>query len=95
MSASWIHKLNESDSRLHKEDVIRQALEAAILGSTNAINFLPELKTFYLEEVRTKTGDKRKDCFGSEKTAIKNFFNSIGDELQRKYAVNESGVGLY
>jgi DNA ligase-1 len=40
MSASWITKLNESDSRLHKEDVIRQALEAAVLGSVNAKNFL-------------------------------------------------------
>ena len=40
MSASWIRKLNESDSRLHKEDVIKQALEASVLGSTNAINFL-------------------------------------------------------
>ena len=47
MSASWIHKLNESDSRLHKEDVIRQALEAAILGSTNAINFLNYTKACY------------------------------------------------
>ena len=47
MSASWIHKLNESDSRLHKEDVIRQALEAATLGSTNAINFLTLTKVCY------------------------------------------------
>jgi len=40
MSSSWINKLNESDSRLHKEDVIRQALEAATLGSVNAQMFL-------------------------------------------------------
>jgi len=40
MSASWISKLNESDSRLHKEDVIKQALEATMLGSQNAKNFL-------------------------------------------------------
>lgn len=40
MSASWIKKLNESDSRLHKEDVFRQALEAATLGSINAKIFL-------------------------------------------------------
>ena len=40
MSSSWIHKLNLSDSRLHKEDVIRQALEAATLGSANAQMFL-------------------------------------------------------
>jgi DNA ligase-1 len=47
MSASWIAKLNESDSRLHKEDVIRQALEAATLGSSNAHRFLTLLKVCY------------------------------------------------
>ena len=47
MSAGWINKLNESDSRLHKEDVIKQALEAAVLGSTNAQIFLGFLKACY------------------------------------------------
>ena len=47
MSASWIHKLNESDSRLHKEDVIKQALEASVLGSSNAQIFLGLLKACY------------------------------------------------
>lgn len=47
MSASWISKLNESDSRLHKEDIVRQALEAATLGSTNAQRFLTLLKACY------------------------------------------------
>lgn len=47
MSASWINKLNESDSRLHKEDVIKQALEASVLGSTNAITFLTLTKICY------------------------------------------------
>jgi len=47
MSASWIRKLTESDSRLYKEDVIRQALEASVLGSTNAINFLTLTKVCY------------------------------------------------
>ena len=47
MSASWINKLNESDSRLHKEDVIKQALEASVLGSQNAINFLSFVKACY------------------------------------------------
>lgn len=40
MSVSWTNKLNESDSRLHKEAVIRSALVAAKLGSENAIRFL-------------------------------------------------------
>lgn len=47
MSASWIAKLNESDGRLHKEDVLKQALEAATLGSVNAKNFLTLLKVCY------------------------------------------------
>lgn len=47
MSASWIAKLNESDSRLHKEDVLKQALEASVLGSTNAQIFLGLLKACY------------------------------------------------
>lgn len=47
MSASWIRKLNESDSRLHKEDVIKQALEAATLGSVNAQMFLGLTKATY------------------------------------------------
>jgi DNA ligase-1 len=47
MSASWIKKLTESDSRLYKEDVIRQALEASVLGSTNAVNFLTLTKVCY------------------------------------------------
>ena len=40
MSASWIDKLNESDSRLHKEAVLKEALSAASLGSINADVFL-------------------------------------------------------
>ena len=47
MSANWISKLNESDSRLHKESVIGQALTAAKLGSANAINFLTLAKSCY------------------------------------------------
>ena len=47
MSASWINKLNESDSRLHKEDVIKQALEASVLGSSNSIRFLKFIKVCY------------------------------------------------
>lgn len=47
MSASWIRKLNESDSRLHKEDVLKQALEAATLGSVNAQMFLGLTKATY------------------------------------------------
>lgn len=47
MSASWISRLNESDSRLHKEDILRQALEASVLGSVNAQYFLSLTKACY------------------------------------------------
>ena len=40
MAAFWIDRLNESDGRLHKEDVVRQALELAQLGSHPAQVFL-------------------------------------------------------
>lgn len=47
MSASWVHKLNESDSRLHKEDVLKQALEAATLGDYGTDVFLSLLRACY------------------------------------------------
>ena len=47
MSASWIQKLSESDSRLHKEDVILQALTAAKLGNDISSRFLRGLKVCY------------------------------------------------
>ena len=40
MPQNWIHKLNESNSKLHKLDVISQALEAANLGAQDADEFL-------------------------------------------------------
>jgi DNA ligase-1 len=40
MPASWIHKLNESNSRIHKEKVIEQALAARKLGDKSAEWFL-------------------------------------------------------
>ena len=45
--AYWIHKLNESDSRLHKEDVLRQALEMAELGNESCDRFLTMVMTAY------------------------------------------------
>lgn len=38
--AYWIHKLNESNSRLHKEDVLKQVHELAVLGNEKAHMFL-------------------------------------------------------
>ena len=47
MSASFIKQLNEDNGRLHKENVLKQALTAAKLGSDVAIKFLQGLKTCY------------------------------------------------
>jgi hypothetical protein len=47
MSASFITQLNEDNGRLHKEDVIKQALTAAKLGNTVSTNFLQGLKFCY------------------------------------------------
>jgi DNA ligase-1 len=47
MSASFITQLNEDNGRLHKEDVLKQALTAANLGSDIAIRFLGGLKACY------------------------------------------------
>ena len=47
MSAYWIHKLNESDSRLHKEDVLKQAYEMAVLGNESTIRFLTYVQSAY------------------------------------------------
>jgi len=47
MSASFIKQLNEDNGRLHKEDVLKQALTAAKLGSDVAIKFLQGLKLCY------------------------------------------------
>jgi len=47
MTASWIHKANESNSKLHKEEVVKQALAAAVLGSINAQMFLGLAKACY------------------------------------------------
>lgn len=47
MSAQFIKQLNEDNGRLHKEDVLKQALTAAKLGSEVSIRFLQALKTCY------------------------------------------------
>jgi DNA ligase-1 len=63
MSANWIRKLTESDSRLHKEDVLRQALELTVLGNQDADTFLSFVKvaydpmtTFGIKQVPTTIG---------------------------------------
>ena len=47
MSYTWVKMLNESDSRLHKEEVLRKALSAVNLGSVTTENFLNLLSITY------------------------------------------------
>ena len=47
MSANWIKQLNESDSRLHKENIIGQALTAALLENEGAMFCLDMLRLCY------------------------------------------------
>jgi hypothetical protein len=47
MAHEWIHKLNESDSRLHKEAVLGAALGLAKMGDLGAIRLLSLLRACY------------------------------------------------
>lgn len=47
MSANWINQLNASDSRLHKENIIGQALTAALLENEGAMFCLDMLRLCY------------------------------------------------
>jgi DNA ligase-1 len=91
MSQSWIRKLNESDSRLHKEDVIKQALEASVLGSTNAQIFLGWLKACYnpyvmfgIKQVPSTAGITNAENPWSEMNAL------LSDLQQRKLTGNNA-----
>jgi len=63
MPHNWIHKLNESNSKLHKLDVISQALESANLGADDAKNFITcarfaynSFEVFNVKKIPTTTG---------------------------------------
>lgn len=93
MSASWIKLLNKSDSRLHKEDVIRQALEAATLGSINAQMFLGLAKacynpfvTFNVRQVQTTVGIVDAENPWSE-------FNTLLTKLYKRELTGNAGRG--
>jgi DNA ligase-1 len=63
MSVYWINKLNESDSRLHKEAVLQDALNMATIGENNSSVFLTLANyaynpfiTFGIKQVPTTDG---------------------------------------
>ena len=47
MSAAWVYKLNESNARTHKEDVIKQLLSMAVLGSAECDRCLDLINQCY------------------------------------------------
>lgn len=82
MSAEWVKRLQSSDSRLHKEDVLRQALELEIMGSYEAGVFLGLLKacydpfiTFNIRQVPTTVGlVNRENPWGDFNTLLSNLY---------------------
>ena len=68
MAAGWIHELQESDSRLHKERVLEKALMASQLGSADAQAFLfncyqayNPFYTFHVKQVPEVLGHTGRD----------------------------------
>ena len=68
MAAGWIHELQESDSRLHKERVLEKALMASQLGSADAQAFLfncyqayNPFYTFHVKQVPEVAGHTGRD----------------------------------
>ena len=89
--AYWIHKLNESDSRLHKEDVLRQAYEMATLGNDSSKRFLEFVNltynpyvNFYLRQVPTI------DAASGRENPWKDFRLLLFDLMNRKYTGNSA-----
>lgn len=58
----------------------------------NSVYLIDKLNTYYKARVPTKTGERRKNGFGMENTALIAFFNSISDTIMRNFAVAESGL---
>lgn len=56
----------------------------------NSVKLLRDLNDYYVEMVPTKINTKRKRGLGMDNPAIKCFFASITDTLNRNYAVSES-----
>lgn len=68
MSYQWIEKLEESNSRLHKEEVVKQCLATAMLGDEDAIRFLlfvgfalSPYATFGVKQIPFSTSDATTD----------------------------------
>jgi len=93
MPQNWIHKLNESNSKLHKLDVIEQALEAANIGAEDAKQFLTlawfaynPFEVFNVKKIQHTNG------ITSEDNDISLFIQMLGDLKSRKVTGNKAAA---
>lgn len=91
MSASFIKQLNEDNGRLHKEDVLKQALTAAKLGNTVSIKFLQGLKLCYNPYV-TFGVKQIPDTIGivDAENPYEDFFNLLNQLQHRELTGNDA-----
>jgi len=89
MPQNWIYKLQESNSKLHKIDVIAQALEAANLGATDAKNFILCARLAYnsFDVFNVKKIPVTKNIT-DEANDMSIFFNLLADLKDRKVTGN-------
>jgi hypothetical protein len=75
-----------------KLEILNQSGGQKDYNVINATKLLRELNDYYIDQVLTKAGTQRKNGFGMDNPAIMAFFGSINDELQRRFAISESGL---
>lgn len=95
MSASWINKLNESDSRLHKEEIILQALTAANLGSINAKNFLTLTRLCYNPYVTFGLRQVPDGFSDSDENPWEDFNELLANLMRRQLTGNKARDAVY
>lgn len=95
MPHNWILKLNESNSKNHKLDVITQALEAANLGAHDAGTFLTcawyannPFTVFNVKKVPTTDG------ITGESNDMKHFLNLLQDLQERQVTGNAAAARI-
>lgn len=98
MSAGWITKLNESNSKLHKEDVIKQAYEMALLGDRNSQRFLVLVNmcynpmiTFGVKQVEDTVGYSEQENPWDDFIAL---LNQLKDRMLTGHAARDAIIAM-
>jgi DNA ligase-1 len=98
MSAGWINKLNESNSKLHKEDVIKQAYGIAMLGDRNAQRFLTlvnmcynPMTTFGVKQVENTVGYSDQENPWDDFIAL---LNQLKDRMLTGHAARDAIIAM-